>query len=257
MIKISRSASIAHDYNNSTLSKEQKKFNSLIKQIEKRRKRLRTWEEITPLFQKQFVNELLPLEQIFYALQLRKVYRLDQIYEHLTKTERKKVALFIVELAGDLIKESENEDQALKTIYDKYSPINYESQHKADIGKMKSMIEAMFCVDFGDGLDLNSPEVLLQSAEANLQKLQAELEAKRKEKEVRRSQQKKSSRQQADEVRTQEAQAQIGFSIREVYRKLASALHPDREIDPNERERKTQLMQRVNEAYQKKTFCSS
>ena len=39
-------------------------------------------------------------------------------------------------------------------------------------------------------------------------------------------------------------------TVREVYRKLASALHPDREPDPAERQRKTALMQRVNEAYQ-------
>ncbi|HVR48137.1 MAG TPA: J domain-containing protein [Pseudorhodoferax sp.] len=38
-------------------------------------------------------------------------------------------------------------------------------------------------------------------------------------------------------------------TLRAVYRKLASALHPDREADPVERARKTALMQRVNAAY--------
>jgi hypothetical protein len=37
--------------------------------------------------------------------------------------------------------------------------------------------------------------------------------------------------------------------LREVYRKLASALHPDRETDADARECKTQMMQRVNQAY--------
>ena len=41
------------------------------------------------------------------------------------------------------------------------------------------------------------------------------------------------------------------LSIREVYRKLVSALHPDREPDALERARKTALMQRVNQAYDK------
>jgi len=49
----------------------------------------------------------------------------------------------------------------------------------------------------------------------------------------------------------QKEQAQITLCIREIYRKLASALHPDREPDALERERKTELMQRVNEAYNK------
>lgn len=38
-------------------------------------------------------------------------------------------------------------------------------------------------------------------------------------------------------------------TLRAVYRKLASALHPDREPDAAERARKTSLMQRVNRAY--------
>ena len=40
-------------------------------------------------------------------------------------------------------------------------------------------------------------------------------------------------------------------SLREVYRKLASSLHPDREPDPAEKQRKTELMQRANIAYEK------
>lgn len=38
-------------------------------------------------------------------------------------------------------------------------------------------------------------------------------------------------------------------SLREIFRKLASQLHPDRETDETERQRKTALMQRVNVAY--------
>ena len=38
-------------------------------------------------------------------------------------------------------------------------------------------------------------------------------------------------------------------AVREIFRKLASALHPDRETDPGERARKTALMQRANVAY--------
>jgi len=37
--------------------------------------------------------------------------------------------------------------------------------------------------------------------------------------------------------------------VREIFRKLASALHPDREADPAQREAKTALMQKVNQAY--------
>jgi hypothetical protein len=39
-------------------------------------------------------------------------------------------------------------------------------------------------------------------------------------------------------------------SLRAVFRRLVSALHPDREPDPAERARKNELMQRVNQAYE-------
>ena len=42
----------------------------------------------------------------------------------------------------------------------------------------------------------------------------------------------------------------VSPSLRQVYRKLVSILHPDREPDPEERERKNQLMQRINQAYE-------
>jgi hypothetical protein len=47
---------------------------------------------------------------------------------------------------------------------------------------------------------------------------------------------------------TTEAQ-EVSQSLRDVYRRLASALHPDRETDAIERERKTSLMQQANQAY--------
>jgi hypothetical protein len=42
---------------------------------------------------------------------------------------------------------------------------------------------------------------------------------------------------------------EVSRSVRDVYRRLASALHPDREPDAPQRERKTLLMQQANQAY--------
>lgn len=52
----------------------------------------------------------------------------------------------------------------------------------------------------------------------------------------------------ASKRRRQEEQ-DVSRSVRDVYRRLASALHPDREPDAAERERKTTLMQQANQAY--------
>ncbi len=66
------------------------------------------------------------------------------------------------------------------------------------------------------------------------------------------SKRKKSAKATSAEARHQEELQNASQSVRAVYRKLVSALHPDREQDPLERMRKTALMQRVNIAYKKK-----
>ncbi|MDR3097917.1 MAG: hypothetical protein LBV73_12695 [Paraburkholderia sp.] len=185
MTRTSRSVSIAPEHDASALSKAQKTFNSLIAKIGKRRKRLRDWETATPAFQKRYVDELLPLEKTSAALRTRMVHCLDQAYECLTKTECRKVALVIVDLAGDLIGEDENEGKALKAIYDKYSPTSYDSEVATEVVGMKSMLEAMFGVDLGDDEDLNSPEDLLQRAETHFQDAQAQWESENAQRDAR------------------------------------------------------------------------
>lgn len=49
--------------------------------------------------------------------------------------------------------------------------------------------------------------------------------------------------------RRRNEEQEVSTSVRDVYRRLASALHPDRETDGPQRERKTQLMQQANRAY--------
>jgi hypothetical protein len=116
---------------------------------------------------------------------------------------------------------------------------------------MKAMMEEELGLDLGDDLDMSSPDAFMQQmharmAEAREKQTQAENE--------RRAKRKKSAKQNTREEKLREEEKRVNLSLREIYRKLASALHPDRELDPAERERKTALMQRVNQAYDKKNL---
>jgi hypothetical protein len=53
----------------------------------------------------------------------------------------------------------------------------------------------------------------------------------------------------AQKKRSEAAAQLVRQSLREIYRKLASAVHPDRESDPRRRDEKNALMQRINQAY--------
>jgi hypothetical protein len=244
-----RSVSIAPDHNKANLSKGQKAFNTLIRQIEKRRHRLGAWEVVGPTFQKKYTDELLPLQKIFTDLRVKMLHRLEQSFHQkgLTKSERRKISELISGLAGDLIEVQD--DAQLKAIYNRHSQSDYDSEAAAEIEDMKSVLEAMLGEELGDDVDMSSPEDLLQRAHAKMEELQVREAAESQAREERRAKRKKSAKQIAAEARQEAKQAQLSQSIREVYRKLASALHPDREPDPDERKRKTELMQRANQAY--------
>jgi hypothetical protein len=233
------------------LSKGQKAFNTLIKQIEKERARLAAWEAAIPPYQRKYASEMLPLAEASEDLQVRMAYCLDRASEQksLSKTERRTISGVIAELAGQLL--AARNDAELKAIYNKHSRSDYDAEEAAGIEDMKSMLEDVLGFELGDDLDLSSPEDLLKRAEAQMQEKQAQHDADRQAREERLGKRKKSARQLASEARQQAEAQQISQSIREVYRKLASAIHPDRETDPRERDRKTALMQRANQAYQK------
>jgi hypothetical protein len=148
----------------------------------------------------------------------------------LTKAERRMIKSVITELAGELL--AERDDAALKAVYNKYSRSNYDNEETASLEDAKSMLETMLGVELGDDLDMSSHEDVLRRA-------QAQFEADQQAREARQAKRKKSPKQLAREAQLQAEEAQISQSIREVYRQLVSALHPDREPDPQERDRKT------------------
>ena len=58
------------------------------------------------------------------------------------------------------------------------------------------------------------------------------------------------------QIKAGQAQEDADTVLRQVYRQLASALHPDRERDPAEHQRKTALMSEANAAYAKKDLMA-
>ncbi len=247
----SRSVSIASGSGKTVLSKGQKAFNALIKQIEKRRKRLSAWEHVMPAFQKRYVDELLPLERAWTELRTTMAFRLDEASSRkgLTKAEQRTISTLIASLAGDLL--DGNDDARLKAIYNRHGGTNYDVEIAAEFATMKAELEAMLGVELDDDLDMSAHDEVLQHVRAKLEQQQAREEANKRAREARRAERQKSAKQLAKESQQQAEQVELSQSIRDVYRKLASALHPDREPDPLERERKTALMQRVNQAYDK------
>ncbi|PUE10841.1 hypothetical protein B9Z51_00345 [Limnohabitans sp. T6-5] len=92
-----------------------------------------------------------------------------------------------------------------------------------------------------------TPEEMMAAAMRQWQRqAQADDERKAAKRAARKAQKKPAAQQKA-----QTAQADAKTALRTIFRQLASALHPDREPDAQERERKTALMSEVNAAYER------
>ena len=243
--------SIATHADQAALSKGQKAFNTLIKQIENKRTRLAAWESAMPPYHQKYLSDWVPLMESSADLRIKLVVCLDGAYDQkgFTKTERRTIAGIITDLAGELV--AARQDAEMKRIYNRYSQSDYDREEAANLKGVQDMLEDTLGLDLGEELDVSSPDEFFARAQEKIQERQAEFDAERQAHEDRRAKRAKSAKQLAQEARQQTQQRQLSQSIREVYRKLVSALHPDRETDPTERARKTALMQRVNQAYDK------
>ena len=249
--------SIAPSNDKPLLSKAQKSFNSLIKQIEKQRALLEAWEHAIPPYQQKFTSELLPLTDVLADFQEKMVYSLDAAWgqKAITKSERRLLSTLIADMAL-VLTQKRGDDEALKAIYNKHSGSDYDQDEADSMKGLQAMMEGMLGVELGEDVGKMSPEEFLQHAQAQMAQKQAEEDVCLQAQEERRAKRKKSAKQLAREAQQEAEEKHVSQSIREVYRKLASALHPDRETDSQERERKTLLMQRVNEAYAKSNLLA-
>ena len=242
---------IAPGHETASLSKAQNTFNTLVKQIEKRRERLGAWDAVMPAFQTKFVDGLLPLKQASTALRIRLLNLLDDAYlqKGLSKAEQRTLSGLIAGMARDLIDVSD--DATLKIIFNRHAASSDDDHSAADRAPTKQKPEPTPAAEPADDLDALSPDELAERMQAELDEQFERDMAAHEAREAQRAKRKKAPRQSAAAAKREAEQAEASKSIREVYRKLASALHPDRETDPQEQARKTVLMQRVNHAYAK------
>ena len=107
--------------------------------------------------------------------------------------------------------------------------------------------------DAGDEIDAGFAGLLERHADAAEPDFdEADLERRREQREadaMERRQARQARRAADARVAADPGAERAGQSLRDVFRRLASALHPDREIDPARRSAKTALMQQANRAH--------
>lgn len=203
------------------LSKLQKEFNRLTDKIEKTRADLHDLREVAQSIQQRMQADYWPLVRQYIQIRADLVRLFDRAYDRneYTKTERKKLADIIRTIAFALI--SEHGIDSLKPVYDKYSAQDFDQPF--------------------------SEEVMPTHEQERVADPEAD-EAHRQQQDGEKA---KSAKWQEREAKKQAEERNSTKSVRTLYLDLVKAFHPDREPDETEKGRKTEIMHRVTEAYEK------
>lgn len=229
------------------LTPTQRKFNANIKKIEKQKALLTQWQVTADACQQDVVKKLQPLKRIFADHQAEMVHIFDHTYntQKLTKAQKEKMQHLISSLCIELI-DGHGRDE-FKAIYNRYQDDDedFDTQEQMRDEMLRNMLEEAFGIQLDDDTDINDQDAIAK-------KLFEKQEAMQQQAEENRAQRRKTAKQLAKEAKAQEEQVGISKSIQAVYRQLVGVLHPDREPDAAERDRKTALMQEITVAYEKK-----
>jgi hypothetical protein len=224
-----------------SLSPQHKRFKKLLRQVEKNREVLASWRENAPAFRQRYGEALAPLHKTYTQLRREWVFALDGALKQSgwTRAERALLEELLRESAGELLSVDES-DEAIKALFDRHSKEGFEARKRQELEMMKAMTEQVL------GLDLGEDEDIVDEAKLH------ERIAEHMHSEAQAHEELHSRRRQSAAQKRKEAETRLATqSLREIYRKLVSNLHPDREGDPERRTVKTELMQKVNEAYEK------
>lgn len=232
------------------LTPSQQRFNHQLNRIEKLKNQLVKMQSISDAHRPLFYKTITPLREQHQSLTKEMALFLDSRLQRkgLSRTHKSTATMILCHLCELLAAEGDEEMQAL---HDKHSTESLAQKEQAAISEARAMMEDMLGEPLADDEPLDN---LNDIYNIGMERLREAAEA---EQEMRR--QKKSHKRKkptAAQRKAETAQQEADTSLRKVFRQLASALHPDRENDPDERVRKTNLMSEANAAYSRRDLVT-
>lgn len=235
------------------LSPAQRRFNKLVAEIERARAELAEWQAAAAEAQSNAAAALPPRQAELRTLQRRMVLQLDELLgaaaPKLTRRRRDALRNALVKLVVDMLEEED--DAELAALHDRHADLTLAEQAQFDAGMAREMFGQMLGDDVLPEVEGASLDDVLRAAHAHLNE-QAEAQQQHAQRKAQRRAERRRAQGKGPTKQEKLAQArqEAGQSLREVYRRLASALHPDRAPDAAEQARRTGLMQRANQAYE-------
>ena len=215
------------------LGREQVKLNGLIEEIEQQKILLMAWQLAKDEIQAYSQKALMPAYRELYATLYAQMQSLWNSLScaDLSKSDTVQVDSKIQALAS-MLKDSkmlaESQLEEVEKLYVYYAQAEQYAQSKKNKKKVTQCEDASFQSNYNDDAD----DVIEDWNPDH--HLQAKKQAKLKRQQDKQAQ----------------AEKMVNQSLKTVYLKIASIIHPDREPDESKKAEKTQLLQRANEAYE-------
>ncbi|WP_461466076.1 hypothetical protein [Melaminivora sp.] len=225
------------------LSPAQKKFNRLLARTHTLERQTEELQQHADRLRGPHLVRVDALHQEIDGIQVRMCLLLQQQLEQtrLTPPQQRMARKLLRALVPNLTPPPELQ-APWAALASAYAPAGDGADGREQVQQLLEQLRMMAGDDFElPGLDdIETPEQLLQA-------LQREEQRRSEQAQARRARRKPTAQQQAQQQREQDAKA----VQRSIYRQLASSLHPDREPDPQERERKQALMSQANAAHER------
>jgi len=233
-----------------TLTPAQRTFKRLIGEIEKIENRQQELGGLLDAFRSQFAAKLHPLQDERDTINRALVLFLDQqlLRDGWSAPQRDTMRGVLCSVAERLFGSAFHDE--MEALFDRHSDVSLADRAAEQKRELAEDLQAAFGVDVNAMADEGqTPEDMLREALRQLEADEAAgtqaTDARAAARDAKQRRSRKSAR-----VREEEKQAlDAGNLLKQLYRKLTSALHPDREPDHAERLRKTALMTEVNKAY--------
>lgn len=215
------------------LSTQQKKLDRLIDKIEQQKLELAQWqqaeEEIRQYTQQNFIPVYHELHGVLFE-------QLEQLWQHLHEAEFSKAEIVVldekIQSLVAYLKDSQamsvQEARKVNEIDSYYQQLNEHIQLRKN--QKKTNAPEGFSED-QNGIDQADTDVFEEWDSEHFQQVREQARLKRQQE------------------KQEQATAMAEQSLKTVYLKIAAIIHPDREVNDVKKIKKTELLQRANEAY--------
>lgn len=234
------------------LSAAARAFNLQLGRIDTLKSQLQALDDLALAHRQALHRGVTPLKQRHaQAMRTMALFLADRLDDKALSTLQRETARQILcHLARTL---ADDGDADMAALHDRHSPETLAEQALARAADLRARIEDALGGRLGDVDDNASPEEVLRAGMARLRQAAADEQARRNAAAARRKAKRKTGAKQATE------QAEVDdaeSSLRQLFRQLASALHPDREPDAQARLTKTALMSEANAAYERRDLVA-